>query len=250
MDQDEARNRMINIARHRGLAGPDLDGGLAVPLELHRVRNGWVGSASHPDGTEVRLHVADGDDIVEEWPIWPVGRIEGRLAEARADDRFPPYVTAVLEESGWTPGRRLPTHVLDGFAAEVAAIGQQDSALHLHRAARVAVQEFGGLALPAWRAPAVLVAPVAGHRWVAPDADLLQEIHGQPFSAVAVGRGGEYVMARDGWCVNLTPNGEFWGGVSFDDTLTRAVSGRGTGAAFDHTKLPRLLAAGRLARGR
>jgi hypothetical protein len=50
--------------------------------------------------------------------------------------------------------------------------------------------------------------------------------------------------------VNLTPNGEFWGGTTVDDTITRAVTGRRLGTPFDHTRLPGLLAAGPLAQGR
>jgi hypothetical protein len=220
-------------------------------LDIRRVRDGRLAAADHPDGVaRVRLHVADGDDVVEEWPDWSLDAIEARIAGGRADDRFPPYVAAVLEESGWFPGRRLEEQALDDLAAEVAEIPQEDGALELHGAARAAVQEFGGLALPAWRGPAIRVAPVPGHTWVAPDADLLQEIHGQPFCVLAVGRGGEYVVARDGWCVNLTPNGEFWGGTTVDDTITRAVTGRRLGTPFGHTRLPGLLAAGPLAHGR
>jgi hypothetical protein len=244
METDAARIRMTDLARVRGFAGAT-EGSLVAPLELQRIDGGYLGGIDHPDGsTVIRMHIVDGVTGTLEWPAWPLDVIEQRIRLSSTHDRFPPYVSAVLEASGWHPGRLLPDEVVDAFAAEVAAMPQEEEPIHLHRAAREKVAEFGGLVLPAWRTPVIRVAPVAGYRWVAEDVDVLQEIHGQAFSVVAVGRGGEVVMAEDGWCVVTTDEGRFWGGVTFEDMVVRGLTGLGRGMRFTHSGLDELLDAG------
>jgi hypothetical protein len=210
MDEAEARKALADGSGL--LAFGDPPGTYA----LRRVRGGWLAWADlenppegWPSGIRLELREVDNTPLqdspwFQEWPVWPAEDIAARIDAGTDHDRFPPYVQAILETSGWFPGRAIPEHHLNTFAAELAnlPIEEEDDPPVLHPAARTALREFGGLQLRATPTGGGLhIAPDPGHTWDADETTLMNDAYEQDFCIVAHETDTEILMAEDGFCL-------------------------------------------------
>lgn len=223
-EDDAARARLTSWAAYNGWGG--------AAVGLRRIDGGWLGWVTREPtddpatGDGLRL-LLNPDDTVDSWPAWPLAEIESRWSRSTPEDRFPPYVQAVLETAGWFPGRRLDDEVLDAFAAEMAVVPDLDPPLVLHPAARTALAEFGGLVLEAPLRTPVQLAPVPGHRWQGTLVDALTEVYGQRVCLIGRTPDAELVMAEAGWVLATTGGDSYRAGVDVDTAISTLLTLRG-----------------------
>jgi hypothetical protein len=242
-----ARRELERAAALRGFGSVMTE---TVPggIDVRRVRGGWLGWVDRHDApsgarTGIRLELRDADNEpfiypgwTLQWPLWPADVIAARIDAATDHDRFPPYVQAVLDVSGWFPGRAIPDHHLDDLATQFAALpvkdeedleeGERVYRPVVHEAARTALQEFGGLQLsPANTGRGLHIAPDPGHTWDATPADDFGLIFKQEFCLVGHHQDSQVLMAPNGLCL-LAGLFDFRVGASFDEMITFILTHR------------------------